>query len=246
MKSNEYSVMYELEESHWWFKGKRKIIFSQVDKHLKNKNPRILDIGCGTGIMMKNFEKYGKVFGLDIHFPALEFCSARDLHNLVQGDIGYLPFKSGSFNVVGIYDVLYHKAVKSDVNALREIYRILKKGGLLVITDSADMGLWSRHDIAAHARERYTVALFSKRLKSTGYGIRKITYFNTFLYPLVYAFRKVDNLINKNKPTKSNIEKTNAIINFILYSIFVLESFLIKFLNMPFGVSIFVIAEKQR
>ena len=245
METQEYNVMYDLEEAHWWFRGKRKIVFSQLDIFLENKKPvKILDIGCGTGIMMKKFERYGKSFGLDVHFPALEFCSKRDLRNLAQGDIESMPFKAESFDVVGIFDVLYHKAVKSDIGALRGIYRVLKKGGILIITDSADMKLWSRHDIAAHARERYNAPLLSGRLKNAGFKIKKITYFNTFLYPIVFIFRKMDNLLNKNRAAKTNLEKTNAAVNFILYNILALEGFLIKFFDMPFGVSIFVIAEK--
>lgn len=245
METGEYDVMYGLEETHWWFKGKRKIIFSQLDTYLKNKKPvKILDIGCGTGIMMKKFEKYGKAFGLDVYFPALEFCSKRNLNNLAQGDIMALPFKAESFDVVGIFDVLYHKAVKSDLEALRGIYRILKKGGILVITDSADMRLWSRHDIAAHARERYSIPMLSKKLRTAGFSIRKMTYFNTFLYPIVYLLRKIDNLLNKNKTAKTNLEKTNASANFALYNAMALEGFLIKHFNMPFGVSIFAIAKK--
>jgi ubiquinone/menaquinone biosynthesis C-methylase UbiE len=241
MKPKEYSIMYELEEGHWWFKGKRKIAFSQLN--LKN-NLKILDIGCGTGINMKNFEKHGDVFGIDIHMPALQFCSKRNLSNLAQADTLYLPFKQQSFDIVAIFDVLYHRAIKNDTRALKEVNRILKKNGLLIVTDSADMKLWGRHDIAVHARERYSISSFSKKLNDSGFKIKKITYFNTFLYPLVYVFRKLDNLISKDKPAKSNLSNTNPIINSLLYSVLSLESMLIKKINLPFGVSILAIAEK--
>ena len=246
MKKEEYVTMYETEEEHWWFKGKRKIVFSQLEKHLHSKkNLKILDIGCGTGMMMKNFQRYGKVNGIDIETTALNFCHKRGLTNIAQADIESLPFRNNNFDVVSIFDVLYHKGIKNDVKALKEIFRTLKASGIIILTDSADMKLWSRHDIAAHARERYTLATLSSRMKTAGFKILKMSYFNTILYPLVFIVRKLDNMSNKNKPVKSNIKKTNPILNSILYLILAFEGFLLKFLNFPFGVSIFVIAKKN-
>lgn len=245
MEKEEYAIMYEAEEEHWWFKGKRKIIFSQIEQHLRGKNNlKILDIGCGTGIMMKNFQRYGKVNGVDIETTALNFCHNRGLTKLAQADIGSLPFKANNFNIVSVFDVLYHKGVKDDIGALKEIFRILKPHGILILTDSADMKLWSKHDIATHARERYTIPKLASRLKSAGFKIKKITYFNTVLYPLVFIMRKIDNLLNKDKIAVSNIRTANPLLNFALYSIFAVESKLLKFCDLPFGVSILAIAEK--
>ncbi len=245
MEQREYAVMYETEEEHWWFKGKRRIVFSQLDKYLGGRrNLRILDIGCGTGIMMKNFQKYGEVNGIDIETTALNFCHKRGLTNLVQTELEKLPFKKNNFDIVSAFDVLYHKGIKNDVKALKEIFRVLKPHGILILTDSADMKLWSRHDMAAHARERYTISTLSSRINASGFKILKMSYFNTILYPLVFIVRRIDNAFNKNKPVKSNIEKTNPMLNFILYQILSFESRLLKFLDLPFGVSIFVIAKK--
>lgn len=245
MERREYELMYLTEENHWWFKGKRKIILSQLENALSHKRKlRILDIGCGTGIMMKNFERYGTAFGMDIETTALNFCLKRGIKNIAHSNVAMLPFKTNSFDVVGIFDVIYHKGVKNDVEALKEIYRIVKPKGMLILTDSADMKLWSRHDIAAHARERYSLPKLASRLESSGFKIKRITYFNTILYPLVFIARKWDNLFNKNKVAASNIKKTSPLLNLILYNIFVLESKLLKILNLPFGVSILAIAEK--
>jgi len=245
MEYKEYVLMNEIEQSHWWFKGKRRIIFSQLGKFLVNKkNLRILDVGCGTGIIIKNFQKYGEVVGIDIESIALRFCLKRGIKNLACASVANLPFKSNSFDVVGVFDVLYHKEVKNDVAAMKELFRVLNPKGILILTDSADMKLWSRHDAAAHARERYTIPKMSSRLCSAGFKIEKTTYFNTLLYPVIMIVRKIDNALNKKSHVKSNIKKTNVLLNKILYFIFVLESYLINFFNLPFGVSILVIARK--
>ncbi|KHO46249.1 MAG: type 11 methyltransferase [archaeon GW2011_AR3] len=248
MELREYEVMYETEKDHWWFRGKRKIVFSQVDKllggKLIGKKYSILDLGCGTGIMIKEFEKYGATSGIDIVAEALHFCQKRNLKRLVQGDLMKLPFKSNSFDLVSIFDVLYHKEIKNDVNAMKEIYRIMKPGGHLILTDSADMKLWSRHDIAAHARERYTVGKMSSRLRKAGFSVVKASYFNMILYPLVFAYRKLDNVLNKNRPVKTNIDKSNPAVSAVLFSVLWLESVAMRLFSLPFGVSIFVIAKK--
>lgn len=247
MEKREYSLMYKIEESHWWFKGKRKIVFSHLEKFIQGKkNLKILDMGCGTGMMMKKFQRYGAVFGIDIETTALDLCAERNMDNIAQADILKLPFKPNSFDVVGIFDVLYHKGVKNDVSALKEIFRVLKPNGLLILTDSADMKLWGRHDIAAHARERYTIPKLSERLVLAGFKIKKITYFNTILYPLIFTVRRIDNLLNQNKKAVSDIKPSNQLLNFVLYAMFIIESKLLKMFNLPFGVSILAISEKAK
>ena len=245
MEAREYDIMYRTEKDHWWFKGKRKIVFTQISKFLdEDKKYSILDVGCGTGIIVKEFSKLGDAMGLDIEIKALKFCQNRGLKKLVQGDLMHLPFEDNSYDIVSIFDVLYHKDVKDDVAAMRELFRIIKPGGLLVLTDSADMKLWSRHDVAAHARERYSVPKMSSRLEKAGFEIKKVSYFNTLLYPAIFAYRKLDNILNKDKPAKTNIDKTNPIVNSILYTLLWTESKMLKLVRLPFGVSIFVIGKK--
>ncbi len=250
MKKDEYRKIYELEEKNWWFVGKRRIIFQFLKKFLKGKKRdktrlRLLDIGCGTGIILKNFLRYGKAHGVDISEESIRFCVKRGLKNIKKAGAEKLPFKGNSFDVIGIFDVLYHKNIKDDVKVLKEINRILKPGGLLLLTDSANMDLWSRHDIMVEARERYSKKEMKKKVESAGLMIRKLSYFNFFLFPIVYTTRKLDNAINKGKRPKSNVEKTNIFFNFVLKNILYTESFLLKFVDFPFGVSIFCAATKK-
>ena len=246
MKKQEFEVMYKLENKHWWFVGKRNLIFNFMDKLYKNKNNlNILDIGCGTGIIMQKLSKYGKVYGIDVSDDALKFCKARNLKNIKKASVMKIPFKNNSFDLVGCFDVLYHKGINDDLKAIKEIYRVLKKSGRLLVTDSAMICLWSKHDIATHARQRYNKKELKEKLEKAGFIIEKMSYYNFFLFPLVFIMRKLDNIFNKNKPAKSNIQETNPLFNKILISIFKIESKLLNFINFPFGVSIFCIAKKD-
>jgi ubiquinone/menaquinone biosynthesis C-methylase UbiE len=243
MKKEEYKKMFFLEKNNWWFKGKRHIIFNFVDKFYKNKNNlKILDVGCGTGIILKRFEKYGQVYGTDISEDAINFCKKRNLKNVQVGDANKLQYSSNSFDIISINDVLYHKGIKDDVAVLKELFRVCKKGGRIFITDSAMKCLWSKHDLAVHARTRYSKEEFNKKLIKSGFKVQKISYFNFFLFPLVFFVRRINN-ITKRKPS-TDIEKTIEPFNTILYSIFVLESYLLKIINFPAGVSIFIVAKK--
>src|SRR3989344_2055397 len=245
MEAKEYRLMYSTEECHWYFKGKRKIIFPQMEELLGNsKNLKILDIGCGTGIIMREMQKYGTVFGIDIEMLALQLCKKRGLLNLSKSSAVNAPFKDASFDIVTIFDILYHKAIKNDKDVLAEAFRILKQNGTLVITDTADIGVKSRHDLATHTRERYTAKKMINRLEASGLKVTKITHYNSILLPFIYIMRRVDNAINKGKPPASDIKKTNKMLNSILYFPFIIESFIIKFFDIPFGVSIFCIAKK--
>ena len=245
MEIQEYQKMYDLEKDYWWFVVKRKIVNDNLPKN--SKGLRILDVGCGTGIVLHDLKSKGyDTYGLDIMPAALKFCKDRGLKNLFKGSVTKMPFKSDFFDVVTCLDVLYHKQIKDDKGAMREIYRVLKPDSLLILTDSACPLMYSRHDIAAHTRERYTRKEMCRRLNACGFIIKRASYFNTFLFPFIFIMRKIDNLINKNKPVSTDVGYISPFANKILKSIFMLESHVLKRISLPFGVSVLCIAEKPK
>ncbi|HUQ30807.1 MAG TPA: class I SAM-dependent methyltransferase, partial [Pyrinomonadaceae bacterium] len=130
MQQHTYSIMYEVEETHWWFVGRRRIIGSFVEKicrELDVTRPRILDVGCGTGANLELLGKYGEAFGVDVSEEALSFCRARGLENVRHGAAEKLPYEDGSFDLVTGLDVVEH--LDDDVAGLSEMHRVLKPGG---------------------------------------------------------------------------------------------------------------------
>ena len=86
MQQHTYSIMHRVEETHWWFVGRRKIIASFLERvclALKSKvpqrEPHILDVGCGTGANLEMLSQFGNAEGVDVSAEALEFCRARGL-----------------------------------------------------------------------------------------------------------------------------------------------------------------------
>ncbi len=244
MEIKEYKKMYELEESHWWFISKRKLIFSFLKKYYNNynKDRRVLDIGCGTGIILSDFGKYGTAYGIDSSEYAIKFCKLRGLKNVKKGFANSLPFRSNYFDIIGCFDVLYHKNIKDDLKVLKELARVCKKDGRIFITDSACKLLLGRHDFASHARTRYGTNEIKDKLESAGFEIEKLSYYNFFLFPFVLLIRKLSLVFNWNR--KTDIKKENFLVNEILKFIMSIERILIKFVDFPVGVSLFCIARK--
>lgn len=247
MEKEEYRKHFELEERFWWFEGRRGIIKTILEgyKVIKDRERNLLDIGCGTGINLKVFQKYFTPFGCDVSDEAISFCKERNLKRVVQSDGGELPFKDGTFDAVTLLDVLYHKNIRSDTNVIREAKRVLKKKGYLLITDSAFNFLSSKHDIAFQARERYTKKKLSMKLKENGFFILKLSYLNFFLFPIVLSVRLIERLtLNKNTKPESNLKPINNRLNKILICILRMEAFWIRYLNFPIGSSLLCLAKK--
>lgn len=246
MEKHTYKEMYLNEENHWWFVGTRNILFSLINKFVvKNEKNKILDIGCGTGIVLKKLESYGNTFGVDISDEAISFCLKRGIKNIFKADILNLPFKNNYFNLITLFDVLEH--VNKPSLALVEIYRILDLNGIVVLSVPAFKFLWSSHDKALHHITRFNIKEL-KDLLSTNFEIIKISYFNFFLFPIIALVRFKKNIF-KNIENKNNkqtdLRKTNNFFNKIFILILNLELKFLKKFNFPYGVSILAIIKKK-
>ena len=189
MERPEYESMHALEDSHWWFVSRRRLAFSLIDQWLTlPPNASILDVGCGTGGNAEALVKYGCPTGLDLSPIALDFARRR-ICRLSQGSGLTLPYASNTFELVTIFDVLYHRWITNDEDAIRELYRVLRPGGWLLITDSALPMLWSSHDEIFFARQRYTLKELRDKLIKTGLEPRVCSYANMLLLPIFLFVR---------------------------------------------------------
>jgi ubiquinone/menaquinone biosynthesis C-methylase UbiE len=247
MEFDEYAKMYELEDSHWWFRGKRKIAERIIARYvtLAHGN-RILDVGCGTGGMLTLLRQYGVAVGLDISSFGLHFAVQRGPQPLLQGSALNLPFADDSFDLVTGFDVLYHEQVDDDRVALREFYRVCRPGGSLILTDSALNILRGQHDQAYHAQRRYTRREMRVKVTEAGFRPLKVTYANTFLFPMVLFVRMWKRRFNGVASHRSDLYPMPALLNQALYSIYSFEASLLKFLDLPVGSSVVCVARKER
>ena len=239
-----YEVVHDLEESHWFFVARRRILSRLLDEMLDGaRNPRILDVGCGTGATMGFLERYGEVTGVDISPQAVKFCQCQGRARLCLADGGHLPFVDGSFDLVTALDLLEH--LEQESVGLREMSRVLKNEGRLVVVVPAFAFLWSDFDKFSGHYRRYTSSELRDKVERAGFEITRLSYFNTLLFPFVWGVRRFKNFAGRWKAFRSDLEMPTPGLNRLLAGIFSLEGGLMARGDLPFGVSLICIATKR-
>jgi len=242
METKEYQLMYQLEDEHWWFTAKRLFITTYLNFLPKKRKLKILDVGCGTGRNLELLKKFGLASGIDSSALAVKFCQKRGLKNVKQNSAEKLPFAVDSFDLITLFDVLYHKNITSDLEVLKEINRIVKPKGYILITDCAHQFLYGPHDMAMHARQRYSKKELEKKVTQAGFKINQSSYiyFSTFLIFLT------NRLIHKYliKELTSDVKTVPLFINKLLINLFKIGSSLLNYINLPIGSSIIILAQK--
>jgi len=248
MQQHTYSIMYEVEGTHWWFVGRRRILESFVNRicrdlkrELNVERPRILDVGCGTGANLEMLGRFGEAHGVDVSQDALSFCRARGLENVRHGAAEKLPYEDSSFELVTGLDVVEH--LDDDVAGLAEMRRVLRPGGRALLFVPAFMFLWGVQDDVSHHRRRYTIPNLRRAVAEAGLEVERTTYANiTFFAPILLgrALMKATGL----RPASENNINVSAL-NGVLGRILGAESALLGRLNFPFGVSALCVARKS-
>ncbi len=241
----EYEKMYNLEDSHWWFVGKRRIAKNLIEEFVPlDQEETVLDVGCGTGATMCFLDHYGRVYGIDISETALCFCQERALSGLSRASALRLPFADSSFNLVTAFDVLYHEEVVDDLMALREFHRVCKEGGSVLISEPAFNFLWSYHDIAYHSKRRYVASELKSKLEQVGFQVVKLSYSNALLFPFTFTFRMWKRFSEPSPENHSDVKPLNPYLNRALLAFYHLEASLICKTRLPVGSSVVCVARK--
>jgi ubiquinone/menaquinone biosynthesis C-methylase UbiE len=246
MENEEYRIMYHLEQSYWWFLGKQHLVKDQLCRLVGNNNRqrRILDIGSGTGIILKSLNDFGVAYGTDVSWEAIDFLKRRDLTRIVRADANHpLPFKDHSFSVVTCLDVLEH--LDHDLDLLEEMLRVCKVGALILITVPAFHLFWSPHDVALHHKRRYTRKEILESIRRLDCNVLAVSYYN-FLFSIpILVTRKVKSLFSKKDSAHSDFFlNLPDIVNRVFAILFKAEISLLRFLRYPFGISLLLILEK--
>jgi SAM-dependent methyltransferase len=228
--------MFRVEQEHWWYTGRRKILTGFVEeicRQVTDRRPRILDVGCGTGANLLMLSEYGEAEGVDISEAALAFCRERGLDKVRLGAGEKLPYEDGTFDLVTALDVVEH--MDDDLAGLREMRRVLRPGGRVLLFVPTFMFLWGLQDDVSNHRRRYRLPELRRVLEQAGFEIERTTYANiTFFLPIL-VMRQLMRLTGLKADSENNINVTA--LNGVLGGVFGAESWLLKFMNLPFGVS---------
>lgn len=236
MKEHTYPIMFRVEQAHWWYTGRRKILAGFVEEICRNvtdRRPRILDVGCGTGANLLMLSEYGEAEGVDIAEDALAFCRERGLDKVRLGAGEELPYEDGTFDLVTAFDVVEH--MDDDLAGLREMRRVLRPGGRVLLFVPTFMFLWGLQDDVSNHRRRYRLPELRRVLEQAGFEIERTTYANiTFFFPIL-VMRQLMRVTGIKTDSENNINVTA--LNGVLGSVLGAESWFLRFMNLPFGVS---------
>jgi SAM-dependent methyltransferase len=230
-----YEQMQAVEEDHWWFRGRRAVI-AAVLQPVVAAGGLVLDAGCGSGGNLEVYSDIGPVMGVDTAADALASARRRGYRGVGVASLAGLPFRDGAFDVVGATDVVEH--VADDLGALRELRRVTRPGGHLLVTVPAYQWLWSDSDVQLGHFRRYTRGRITARCRSAGWAVTRASYFNTTLLPAIAAVRSARQ--RRGQPmAATELEQTGPLANRVLRWPMAAEARVIGTgFGLPAGVSI--------
>jgi len=248
MENDEYGIMYLHEQSYWWFVGKQFLIRDNLKRLglAGLKRARILDVGCGTGIILELLGWFGTACGIELSPQAIRYLRKRDLRSVARCDVNQsIPFKDDVFSAVTCLDVLEH--LDDDLILMKEIVRVCRPGGYIFITVPAFAKLWSPHDVALHHKRRYTRKQMLENVRGLQCEIIKASYYNSLLFIPILAVRKFRSFLSEKNQVQSDLSIILPVwLNKVLALFFVAEIYCLRFFNFPFGVSFLLILKKLK
>ena len=237
-----YQQMAELDERHWWYRARRKILAELIRRDATPPaNAQILEIGCGTGHNLAMLGQFGHVDGLELDEEARSI-SERRLGRPVMSSP--LPELAGvpdrHYDLIGAFDVIEH--IADDRAALASIAAKLKPGGKFVMAVPAHQWMWSAHDVVNHHQRRYSKHALKALIEGSPMRLDRIGYFNSLLFPLAVAERAASKLRGKED---ADVRLPPAPLNMALEKVFAAERYLVGRLPLPPGLSLFAVASAR-
>jgi SAM-dependent methyltransferase len=241
LNDQEFRLLDEIEESHWWFVGKRLILRALFDSYPKGL--RFLDLGCGTGGILRDWMGDNTCLGVDRSPLALKICKKNGFGSLVRGDLTQLPLRPDSFDIVMLMDVIEH--LPDDVGFLRDVSRVCSKGGRVVIAVPAFQLLWSQHDVTFEHHRRYSASQLEKVARAAGLEPERITFTNSLLFPVALVWRLLSYRLGLGRfAPKHDFWPIPRWLNALLTQLYKVEAWLLRRMDLPVGVSVVCIARK--
>jgi SAM-dependent methyltransferase len=235
--------MFAAEERQWWYAGMRTISQTVLARELgPARSLRALDAGCGTGGNLTWLGQLGHAVGVDLSELAVTLSRQRAV-TVVRGDVLRLPFRDDAFDLVTSFDVLYHRWVVNDRDAVRELVRVLRPGALLFVRVPALRWLWGAHDEEVLSRHRYTRGEISRLLTSCGLVDVRSTSCNALLLPIVALRRGLDRWLARRG---SDVEFLPAPFEWAFRKALEAEAWWLKWGALPIGSSVLVWGHKAQ
>jgi SAM-dependent methyltransferase len=237
-----YQQMAELDDRHWWYRARRKILAELIRRDVRPPaNAQILEIGCGTGHNLAMLGEFGHVDGLELDDEARALSEKRLGRAVMSSPLPELAeVPDRYYDLIGAFDVIEH--IDDDRAALASIATKLKPGGKFVMAVPAHQWMWSAHDVVNHHKRRYSRSALKALIEDSPLKLERIGYFNSLLFPLAVAERAASKLRGKEN---ADVKLPSAPLNAALEKVFAAERYLVGRLPLPPGLSLFAVASAR-
>jgi ubiquinone/menaquinone biosynthesis C-methylase UbiE len=246
MERSLFDKLAALDRRHWMVYAKELFAAPYIGPR---EDARILDAGCGTGPMLAFFAEAGSVVGMDSSRYALSLARAGapagKAVTFVECDVARMPFPDGHFDAVALFDVLYHRAVEDDEDVIRECCRVLRRGGRLMVIDSAFKFLKTSYDEEAHVARRYRLAEMKRKFAKAGLRVKKASYIFFFIFPAVAAIRFLHNALRIRVKESEHMFRIDPLSNAVMRFVMRVEALMFRVADLPWGTSLFCVGVKE-
>jgi len=232
------------EATHFWFRGFRRFVQHALRDVTRGRaDLRVLDCGCGTGHNLSWLSTYGRAIGFDLSGRGVE--QAREAGRaVVRADFSQIPFPSASFDLAVSFDVF--QCLPDEERAIVEMARVVRPGGALVLTLAALDVLGADHAELWQEVRRYTPRTAKQLVARAGLVTERVSFLFASLFPIMFAVRTTQRVMRpfRDRPSHSDIEVPWAPVNSALILLLDGEAALSRYVPMPVGTSLVVVARK--
>jgi SAM-dependent methyltransferase len=247
MEIKEYRNMFELEDHHWWFQGRlmmtENLLRTCILPTYDHRRPRLLDLGCGTGLFLQRRQADCEALGIDLSPEALSYCHQRQIRSVARADAARLPFGDESFDIVTAFDLIEH--LPDDRALVREIHRVLKPGGFMMATVPAHPLLWTGHDVSLHHHRRYQRRTFEILFDPPAWETVRMSALFSLIFPPAALIRLARHVLSNDRQPHSDTHPTAEWLNRLMIRLHRLEADWLTRHDLPIGISLATIRRKR-